>query len=169
MWSAYGGINSITIHPNGEYRVRPLPISQEFINEFHNSMVLFYTGQQRKSFEIAKSHDNIAAEKHKHNIHKIAEEALVAFANEDINEIGRLLDENWHQKKSTSPLISTSEIDDLYLETKKWGCLGFKLLGSGQSGFVLCITNDRKRLLNNISLQNIDFSFDFEGSKIILS
>jgi len=169
IWAAEGGVNSITISKSGEYRVRPLPISKEFLNEFHQNLVLFYTGQTRKSYEIADSHDNKDAEKEKKEIHAIAKEALIAFSNEDIKTIGKLLDESWQHKRKTSKLISTKIIDDIYTTAKNNGCCGFKLLGAGQSGFVVCLTEDRHRLIKNIDLPHIDFNFDYEGSKIILS
>lgn len=169
LWSSFGGLNSIHIDKNGEYKIRPLPICHAFINEFNQNLVLFYTGNQRNSFKIAKSHNTNAAKKYKLEIKQIAEEALKAFANEDIDEIGRLLDMSWQNKRQMSSLISTKKIDDLYNSVKHHGALGCKLLGSGGGGFLVCITNDRHKLIRNMDLKHIDFTFDFEGSKIILT
>ena len=150
--------------------MRPLPICQEFIQEFQNSLVLFYIGNQRDSFKIAASHNNKDAEFQKLRIKEIAEEGLTAFASEDIIKIGKLLKSSWEEKRQTSPLISSPKTDDIIERTLKYGSLGSKILGSGgDGGFILCITTNRRKLIRNIDLHNIDFTFNFEGSKIILS
>ena len=118
--------------------------------------------------KIAESY-YILSEQYKLRIKQIAEETLVAFQNEDITTIGRLLDEGWQQKRQTSSLISNTEIDDLYDHFKYHQAIGFKLLGSGGSGFILTISDHPKRLIKNTSLTPIPFDFDYDGSKIILS
>ena len=169
IWSSFGNLASIRINTKGIYKVRPLPICDSFIAELHNSLVLFYLGKTRDSFKISSSHDTTKS-KHKIAIQQIAEEALIAFADEDLDTIGKLLDKSWEQKRQISPLISTPRIDDLYKQAKKYGILGGKILGAGgDGGFLLCLTHDRDRLINNVKLDHIDFNFDFEGSKIILN
>jgi D-glycero-alpha-D-manno-heptose-7-phosphate kinase len=167
IWAAFSGIKSIEIDKDGTFKVKPLPVCEEFINKFHNSLVLFYTGSPRDSFEVAKSHDNKEAEQYKICIHQIAKEALSAFYQEDIEQVGKLLDESWQQKRQTSSLISTPHIDDIYTQVKRHGGHA-KILGSGGGGYMLCLTPDKRRLLKNIDLINVDFSFDYEGSKIVL-
>ena len=170
IWSSYSNLSSIRISTNGKITVRPLPICQDFINKFHDSLILFYIGNTRQSFKVASSHGTKRAEQHKIAIQQIAEEGLKAFGKEDIDEIGNLLDKSWQQKRQISPLISTPRIDDLYQNAKQYGMIGGKLLGAGgDGGFLLCLTNDRKRLLDNMDLTEISFDFDYEGSKIILS
>jgi len=169
IWASFGGINSIEIDTQGNFKVKPLPITQEFIQQFNQSLVLFYTGGMRQSHKIAVSQDTKNAEPFKHQIKQIAEAGLKAFYREDIDEIGKLLNQSWEQKRQTSPLISTTQVDDLYNHVKYHGCVGFKLLGAGGGGFCLCLTNDKNRLIKNVNLTNTDFDFDFEGSKIILS
>ena len=104
----------------------------------------------------------------KRQIQQLAEQALRAFEQENIIEIGRLLDESWHQKRQTSTLISTTKIDDIYNSAKHHGAIGSKLLGSGGGGFLLCITEDRHKLLRNMDLNHVEFTWDNDGSKIIL-
>ena len=169
IWGAYGNLSGIRISKEGDIKVRPLPICQEFINTLHDSLVLFYVGSTRKSFKVASSHTS-ASEEHKIKIQQIAEEALKAFAAEDIDKIGKLLDESWQQKRQISPLISTPKIDELYQQAKKYGASGSKLLGAGgEGGFLLCLTNSPKKLIDKMPLVNLEFDFDYEGSKIILS
>jgi D-glycero-alpha-D-manno-heptose-7-phosphate kinase len=57
IWASYGGTNSIQINKDGNFSVKPLPITEDFKKELENSMVLIYTNEQRSSEEIAKSHE----------------------------------------------------------------------------------------------------------------
>ena len=169
IWSSHGGVNSIEISKDGNFKVKPLPVTQEFLQQLNNNLVLFYTGGTRKSFEVAISQDTKTAESFKKQIQQIAHEALAAFVKEDMVEIGKLLDESWQQKRKTSTLISTPKIDDLYNHAKRHSMIGGKILGAGGGGFMLCFTENRRKLIKNMDLFNTEFSFDFDGSKIILS
>lgn len=167
IWAGYGGLNSIEINTSGNYKVKPLPLDEDFIQHFKHSMVLFYLGRQRNSFEISKSHNTKSSIPYKKTIHDLSKEALKAFQQQDIDKLGRLLDKSWLAKRQTSSLISNTKIDDAYNLMKKYGALGVKLLGAGGDGFMLCITDDPKYLIHNTPFYCVDFNIDFEGSKII--
>jgi D-glycero-alpha-D-manno-heptose-7-phosphate kinase len=169
IWAAYGGFNSISIDKTG-YRVRPMPLSEDFLKKFLDHSVLIYTGRSRKSFEIARSHDKPASIEHKHEIKKLARDAYKAFQNEDLFTIGYLLNQSWVAKKSISPMITSDSVDDLYDDLKSNGMTGGKLLGAGGSGFIFGIfenSKDRNDMLNKYHKLNIKYNFDMEGSKII--
>lgn len=170
IWSSYGGFNSIDINKAGDFFIKPLPVCHDFKNEFLRRSILVYTGKTRQSFAIAKSHDNVSAEKSKREILDIAKEAYTKFAGHDIDAIGKLLHESWQAKKRTSNLISSSNIDKTYKYLKSCGCLGGKLLGAGGSGFIYCILDentDKSKLPRKIKKNIIDFGIDYEGSQII--
>jgi len=75
-------------------------------------------------------------------------------------------------KRGRSAGISNGRIDELYnLARVAGGAIGGKLVGAGGSGFMLFQTNDRRRLRNvmrNAGLSEMDFSFEFEGSVVML-
>ena len=58
IWAAYGGLNTIEIRKNGNFFVKPLPITNEFRGHLRDSMVLIYSNEQRVSNNVAKSHEN---------------------------------------------------------------------------------------------------------------
>src|SRR5208337_3495679 len=134
IWASYGGMNSIRIRQNGDFIVKPLPISDEFKEELNKHLLLFYTGEQRQSFDLAQSHDTMNG--YKTDVHNIAYEALGAFTSEDIQQIGNLLNESWLAKKKIAKNITSDNIDKIYSYAITHGAIGGKLLGSGTSGFM---------------------------------
>jgi len=169
IWAAYGGVNSIHIHRNGSFEVKPLPLSNKFKQDFLDRCALIYTGKKRKSFDIARSHDSKQGEAAKKSIHSIAQSAYKAFQQEDIGEIAKLIHESWEYKKKISPLISSPHVESLYSDLKSAGMIGGKLLGTGGSGFIFCILSEGKKpsFVKKFSKIHVDFGFDEHGSQII--
>lgn len=167
---SYGGVNSIDIKPNGDFFVRPLPLSPEFLQYFKDHLVLFYLSQ-RQSFKIAASVDfcDENAIIHKKEILRLSKEAYRRFENEDLRSIGSLLDESWQHKKSVSNLTSNTEIDIYYQKAKDLGSWGGKICGAGGGGTILFLVPPEKRqsLIDQIGLPNIDFNFSFNGGTLL--
>jgi D-glycero-alpha-D-manno-heptose-7-phosphate kinase len=166
IWASYGGTNSIQISKDGNFSVKPLPITVDFKNELENSMVLIYTNEQRSSGEIAKSHE----EKNKDNILEISKKAYNSIIQEDIKTIGSLLYETWNEKKNISPLISNNNIDNIIDICMSFGAYGAKLLGSGGCGFVLviCNKNVKTKIVDTFKNNIMEFKFEKEGVSRIL-
>ena len=81
-----------------------------------------------------------------HYFSDLAKEAKkILTSNRNLDEIGELLDLSWQKKKKISPKISNSLIDDCYLDAKKYGALGGKILGAGGGGFLLLYCNKKKK------------------------
>ena len=169
IWAAYGGVNSIHIHKNGSFEVKPLPLSNQFKEQLLSRCALIYTGKTRKSFDIAKAHDNKKIESSKKSIHSVAQQAYSAFQDGDISSIGRLLHQSWQHKKEISPLISSDSIESMYKDLQDEGMIGGKLLGSGGSGFILCVLKKdaKEQFVKKFSKIHISFGFDEQGSQII--
>jgi len=172
IWAAYGGLNSIEIKKDGDFRVKPLPVTKEFIQDFESSIFLVYTNTQRDTHNIAASHDSRGSSKARLSIKQLAFEAYKLFCKENIKEIGELMLETWNQKKKISNSICTPEIERLegFLLSKK--IYGMKLLGSGGSGFiaVLCRKGNKKRLMGAIEKKYdvLDLRVEFNGAQSIL-
>lgn len=165
IWAAYGGFNSIEVNTDGDFFVKPMPVSEEFKKEFENSLCLVYANQQRDTEEIAKSHIN----KDKKNILHYSREAYNLFIKEDIESIFKIFLDSWEEKKSLSPLIMNASLASLETQLKNCGAKSLKLLGSGGCGFFLCMSdpNSIKKIKENFNDLVFDFSFEEKGTEQI--
>ena len=165
IWPAYGGLNTIEIKKDGDFLVKPLPVTSEFKNELEKSLLLIYTNDQREQDSIAKSHENTD----RTAILQIATEAHKHFIDEDIKKIGNLLHESWKEKEKISPLISSSKISQLTKMVMEMGAYGVKLLGAGGCGFVLAICDPivKQKLIDRFGDSVMNFKFEESGVSVI--
>lgn len=166
---SYGGLNSIHIGKDGDFKVKPIPVSLEFKQELQQRTILVYTGASRQSYQLASSHSD-CKEDVKKLIHSAAVDMYEAFQREDINEIGRIVQEGWEQKRKLSPGISGEGINSLLTALKSYGSIGCRLLGAGGSGFVMCIVNDPtsfQHKLEQNGLKYVTIEFDDLGTRIL--
>jgi D-glycero-alpha-D-manno-heptose-7-phosphate kinase len=161
IFASYGGFNSINIDTSGNFKVTPIPTSNDFISNLEDSMILIYTYTQREQDDIAKSHEN----KNKTEILQISKEAYTACINEDIKRVGSLLFETWVSKNKISNLISTPKIDSIISDIMSLGSYGAKLLGSGGCGFILamCDPITKVKIQEKYSEHILDFKFEKSG------
>lgn len=167
IWAAYGGLNTINIKKDGDFLVKPLPITSEFAKELQDSMVLIYSNEQRISDNVAKSHEN----KDKTEILQIAKQAYNYFTNENIKEIGYLLYQSWLNKQKISNEISTNSVGNIISKCIGFGAYGAKLLGAGGCGFVLVVCDPITKTKIKETFKNavLDFNFDFSGATTLFN
>lgn len=174
-FAAYGGINQIHFLRTGSISVHPIIIPHERLKKFEKSLILVFTGLSRIASEIAADQITRVAMNIQalNNMKELAREAcrILSDPKKDLAEFGHLLDETWQLKKTLSPQISTSEVDALYEKAITSGALGGKLLGAGGGGFMLFFVEPEKQEKFRHILSDyleVPFTFDFEGSKIIV-
>ena len=168
IWASYGGFNSIEIYHDGSFQVRPMPVSDDFINKFLDRTILIYTGKTRKSFELATIHDKSENDIYKHRIKRLALRAYESFQDEDIDDIGYLLHEAWGEKKKISHKISSEGVEEIYNDLKNSGAIiGGKLLGAGGSCFLFCVINKKKKSLVKYKKNIVNFGINWTGTKLI--
>ena len=136
--AAYGGFNHITFMPNNTFSVRPITLSSDRLKELNSHLMLFYTGIMRTSSNIAESYVNdMEGRKRQLRIMKdLIEESISILNNgDDITGFGELLHESWQAKRSLSPKVSNSTVDEMYETATSAGAIGGKLTGAGGGGF----------------------------------
>ena len=170
--AAHGGLNQIIFSPSGEISVRPITISGERKAHLQNHLMLFYTGIKRTAAHIADSYtQNFSDQRRQLRILKDLTEESVSFlgSNESIEKFGSLLHEAWQIKRSLSPLISNTEIANLYETALSNGASGGKLLGAGGGGFFLVFAKPEAQPKVKQALRkliHVPFNFESTGSQI---
>ncbi|OGM08424.1 kinase [Candidatus Woesebacteria bacterium RBG_13_34_9] len=171
--AAHGGFNHITFHKNGDITLRPVTLSSKRIKELENHLMLFYTGIPRIASKVARSYVKKIStrEKQLSLMQNLVEEALsILMSNKDIKSFGELLNEFWQIKKTLSPQVSNSQIDEIYKKSRSSGATGGKLIGAGGGGFLLLFVPPRSQKKVRKSLKKliyVPFKFEYEGSQII--
>lgn len=175
--AAYGGITCFTFETDGTVRAEPLKISQETLYNLEDNLLLFFTGYSRSAGSIlAEQHSK--SEKNDQgmidNLHYVKELGLrskKAFENGNLGEFSEIMQEHWKHKKKRSNSMSNPKIDEWYELAMNNGALGGKLIGAGGGGFLMFYTERKSRLrhaLAEAGLVEVRFSFDFEGTKIVV-
>ena len=88
----------------------------------------------------------------------------------EFDSFADILNDHWREKKKRSKIMTNNKIDFLYENALKNGARGGKLVGAGGGGFLMFYAKDKEKLrnfFNKQSIEEVDFKFDFEGSKII--
>lgn len=172
--AAYGGFNRIEFLRDGSFKVDPVILRKERLDEFQDHLMLFFTGFSRIASEVAKSKiDNIKSRTAELQLMKeMAREAISTLqGSTPIAEIGRMLDQNWKYKRSLSDKVSTSEIDQIYETAIKAGAIGGKLLGAGGGGFMVFFVQpeNQKKVREALGrLIHVPFRFENSGSRVVL-
>lgn len=159
--AAYGGVRLYSIDYDGDVVVSPF-LEKGQLDRLAEKLVLFYTGLRRDTNEVLRESSTDGLKE----IVEISRKMIEALKKEQFDTYGQLLNEHWHHKKRRGK-ITNEFIDDWYELGITHGALGGKIVGAGGGGFLLFYTNDRQRLINAMPMMHQDFSFDYDGSKII--
>ena len=173
IFASFGGFNFIEFKPDDSFRVEPLTLPRERLEQLNDSLMLFYTGLRRTASDVAASYvtDIGARTKQLTRIRQMVDEGMKILAGHgSLDAFGDLLDEAWRLKRSLSGVVSNTQVDNIYAEARRAGARGGKLLGAGGGGFVVfygppaCQEQVRERLRGLIW---VPFKFDTSGSQII--
>jgi D-glycero-alpha-D-manno-heptose-7-phosphate kinase len=177
--AVFGGFKCLDISKDGKVTVSTLKIPDDTIHELQNNLVFFYTGLKRSSAFVLhdqnsaiKVEESAALDSMQH-IKDIGYRVKRALEQGDLSEFGRLQNEHWLAKKSTSSKISSKPIDRYYDLGIKNGAFGGKLVGAGGGGFLMFYCENGKNKLRKAmaceGLKEVRFGFEREGSKIIIN
>ncbi|MEE2657829.1 MAG: galactokinase [Candidatus Latescibacterota bacterium] len=178
--AAFGGLTCLDIDTDGNVKVSALDISVHTMEELCNSMVVFFTGIQRESFDILTQQESDTKRGVNrvidglHEIKRIGLEVKRALEEGALDRFGELLHDHWEKKKQRSDKMSNPKIDRWYEEARRAGALGGKLMGAGGGGFLMfyCPAEHRGELRKHMAaegLREMGFQFDAEGAKILMN
>lgn len=170
--ASYGGFNVITLSQKGDFVVEPMTIKSSFLEELQDHFVMYYTGTSRLASEIAGNIIQNIPDKTTilKTMRGYVDQAIDILSNNNIEQFGKLLHENWQLKKQLSHDVSNENIDRIYQTALEHGAWGGKLLGAGSSGFILfCIPPEKQQQLHKAlaGYLHVPFNFEFDGSSLI--
>jgi len=170
--ASHGGLRHYIFNSNGTVLNKKILISKKRIKDFKRNLILFYTGINRKADKIIKKINN---NKNIINFKKLSDLALefkYELENGDLDNLGKILNENWNIKRKLDSSVSSVEIDYFYNTALKYGATGGKILGAGGGGYFLFFAQKEYHKILEKKLkpmQKIDFDFYNEGSKLIFN
>jgi len=176
--AAFGGVTCFTFHKDDTVEARPLAMSVDTMHDLEDNLMLFFTGFSRSAGSILKDQNTRTKQSDGemlNNLHFVKElgyRSKEALEGGDPLQFGRLMHEHWEHKKRRSGGMSNPQIDQWYELGMKNGAVGGKLVGAGGGGFLMFCAEDRNKLrkaMTHAGLEEVRFSFDFEGTKVVLA
>jgi D-glycero-alpha-D-manno-heptose-7-phosphate kinase len=168
--ASHGNLRHYIFNSNGTVLNKKIKINKIRLKDFKKNLILFYTGINRKADKIIKKINN---NKNIINFKKLSDLALdfkQELENGDLNNLGKILNENWNIKRKLDSSVSSSEIDHFYTLALKNGATGGKILGAGGGGYFLFFAKKEfHKLLEKKLKPMIKINFDFydKGSELI--
>ncbi len=172
--AAYGGLNVIEFLPDGKVNVSPVHLKKDIYSALQENLVMYYIGNQRSASAILAEQRKNTSDTDKFNalqqmvglVYELRDELIKG----NIDQMGRILHENWLLKQKLASGITNPEISTIYETALKHGALGGKLLGAGGGGFMLfyCPKEKQEKLTAALShVRLFPFTFEQDGSKLI--
>lgn len=172
MAAAIGGLNVFRFRTDGTIEVEPVVLPRERQRAVEAKLMLFYTGVSRLGAQVAKDViENLAAKQAVvRTMVTMVEQGRDVLQAGALDDFGRMLHETWLLKRSVSSQISTTLVDDIYETARGAGALGGKLLGAGNSGFMLFYVPEERQAAVAHALRHflqVPFGFEETGTSII--
>jgi D-glycero-alpha-D-manno-heptose-7-phosphate kinase len=172
--AAFGGLNIIHFHPNGDVRIEPLYVKNDIYRKLQDNLLMFYIGNQRKASDILAEQKRNASNEKKFNLLRsmvlLVPDLRNCLYTGQLDDFGKIMHENWILKQKLASQITNTQIDEIYEAGIRGGATGGKLLGAGGGGFMLfyCEKEKQQKLIDALKpLEIFHFTFEREGSKVI--
>ena len=147
--AAYGGLIKLKIDKKGFTKVEKLKISKNKIKQFQNNIFLIYIKNRRYASQILTKQSKLINKKKTtieimKKIQLLGKKSCNILEKGKIDDYGHILDEHWNYKKKIGKFMTNEEIEKLYLNLKKNGSTGGKIIGAGGGGFLMSYVPKKK-------------------------
>lgn len=175
--AAVGGVTGFEFRPDDTVEVVPVPMPEETRNRLEENLLLFFTGIRRSASEVLAEQDaksrsgDGGTARNLDRVRQIGRESFEALAAGDLKWFATLMSDQWELKRSRTPSATTGEIDAWLRRGLEAGAWGGKLVGAGGGGFLLFYSEHKAELraaLAELGLQEVRFTFDYEGAKLLV-
>lgn len=173
--AAYGGLNFYQFNKDGSVDVEPILLGYEAFKQLQKNLIMLYVGGEHSASEILKEQGkNVASAKDKEEgqkrIVELTYQLKYELEHDNIDAVGKILDENWKIKRTLAKGITNPKFDEWYDRAIQNGATGGKILGAGGSGFFLFYVpeeNQDKFRKAMSDLKEMEFKFDHQGTTVI--
>lgn len=175
--AAFGGLTTLEIDRGGNVTVSQLGLDVDLLEILEHNILMFYTHDLRDATAILQKQDGATRRNDRtvvgslREIKDIGLEIREAIAKGNLRRFGELLDAHWQSKKRLSEGVTNPKIDAWYELAKRNGAIGGKISGAGGGGFLMLYCEEKKAQLREAmrgtGLRELNFRFDFEGSKVV--
>jgi D-glycero-alpha-D-manno-heptose-7-phosphate kinase len=136
-----------------------LRINESYLDELSHNLVLYYTDTNRSSSQIIQKQQQNVLNEDKTAIeamHQLKKQAIMmkeALLRGNLDEVGKILDFGWQNKKQMATGITNANLDKLYETAVKNGATGGKISGAGGGGYMFfyCPGNTRYRVIESLN------------------
>lgn len=172
--AAYGNLRNFRFKGDGTVDTERLMLSDHRKRLLGSNLLLFYTGQTRSSSEILTEQRSNILDRMEilHRLKEFGFEARHAIAENDFDDVGRILGESWTYKKQMAGKITNARIDEMYARALEAGALGGKVSGAGGGGFLLLyVPRERQNAVRGAlsAYRELPFFLEEDGSKVIFN
>ncbi len=176
--SAVGGLTAFHFRPDESVTIEPVEMPLEARLRLEENLLLFYTGMRRSAseelsvqFEFGKA-SRSSLDHNLRQVRSLGFESHAALASGDLKAFAELLTQQWKLKLACAPSRAHEAIDEMIEHGLRSGALGGKLVGAGGGGFLLFYADSKAELRLGMAergLEEVRFSFDYEGSKVLVT
>jgi D-glycero-alpha-D-manno-heptose-7-phosphate kinase len=175
--AAFGGLTMLDISRDGKVTATRLGLEVEVLEALEHNLLMFYTHDIRDATAILRKQDSATKRNDKQVVASLREikdigiESCRAITDGNLHRFGELMDIHWQAKKRLAEGVTNPQIDAWYELARRHGAIGGKISGAGGGGFltIYCEGNTAqlREAMCAAGLRQLNFRFDFEGSKVI--
>jgi D-glycero-alpha-D-manno-heptose-7-phosphate kinase len=168
--AAFGGLNVFRFNQDGTVTSKPVNVQANTIETLERQLRFYYIGGTRDANRLLERQK--ADDDRPRKAKLIAEmvRAVDTLSTEleagNAELIGPILDEAWQKKRALTDGITNDRIDQVYKLALQSGATGGKLLGAGQTGFLLLCHPDHDALARKLGLKSFPLKIDFTGTTL---
>ncbi|HIJ83582.1 MAG: Kinase, galactokinase/mevalonate kinase [Magnetococcales bacterium] len=168
--AAFGGINYIRFNPDESVNVAPVSLDYAGCDLLEKKLRLYYTGGQRSASSIL-SRQKIRLNQEENfkaldQMVALADALHLNFHRMNVASLGDHLNQGWELKQQLASGIGNDHVNGLMQRALQLGARGGKLLGAGETGFLLIYADDHNKIMAQLGCRSLPFHIDRAGSQV---
>lgn len=169
--AAFGGVNYIRFNPDESVNVAPVSLDHDGLGRLEERLRLYYVGGRRSASEVLARQQSHPRQEEKRaaldRMVELADTLRTRFHAWDIDHLGENLRQGWALKQRLASGIGNESVNGLMARAMELGARGGKLLGAGETGFLLLYADDHAPIMAGLGCRTLPFRIDQAGSRLL--